>query len=310
MTILEGKALLDHSKSIARRHLGRVDGDTADDLGAEAMLRALRSPPPDGHLQPWLERIFHNLFVDRWRRRQPEVAIEDFSQFTVAGTPEEQLLLRERRQAVRAKLAQLPRDARRALLARYYGELSAEDAAARLGIAPATVRTRIHRSLRQLRELLGDMRAWFPPGIAHLVGAKAGALALIPIAVAVLALSEINPPPSVAPPSAGVAPLAAPHVARPKIVTTIEGPGPVTPVAIEPKLRSRAARTPAPAAPAFAPTPITAIDTDEDDEVVGHVQHPEAVLIVSGPSRANQPSLIEAPTDFSVQFEKMVEDRM
>ncbi|HEX7598029.1 MAG TPA: RNA polymerase sigma factor [Polyangia bacterium] len=308
MTILEGKALLDHSKSIARRHLGRVDGDTADDLGAEAMLRALRSPPPDGHLQPWLERIFHNLFVDRWRRRQPEVASEDFSHFAAVGTPEDQLLLRERRQAVRAKLAQLPRDARRALLARYYGELSAEDAAARLGIAPATVRTRIHRSLRQLRELLGDMRAWFPPGIAHLVGTKTSALALIPVAVAVLALGEINPPRSVPPQSAGLSPLN--RVAQPGLVAKMEKTAVVTPVAIEPKIRPRIARTPTPAAPVFAHTPITAIDTGEDEEVVGHVQHPEVELIVSGPSRADQPSLIEAPTDFAAQFEKMVEDRM
>jgi hypothetical protein len=50
MTALEGKALLDHGKAIAKRYAGRVGSDVAEELGAEAVLRALGSPPPDGHL--------------------------------------------------------------------------------------------------------------------------------------------------------------------------------------------------------------------------------------------------------------------
>ena len=71
MTALEGKALLDHGKAIAKRYAGRVGPDVAEELGAEAVLRALRSPPPDGQLEPWLERIYRNLVVDVWRRRRP-----------------------------------------------------------------------------------------------------------------------------------------------------------------------------------------------------------------------------------------------
>jgi DNA-directed RNA polymerase specialized sigma24 family protein len=68
MNAQEGKALLDHGNTIARRYAGRVGPDVAEELRGEAVLRALRSPPPDGRMEPWLERIYRNLFVDRWRR--------------------------------------------------------------------------------------------------------------------------------------------------------------------------------------------------------------------------------------------------
>ena len=42
MTALEGKTLLDHGKAIARRYAGRVGADVAEELRAEAVLRALR----------------------------------------------------------------------------------------------------------------------------------------------------------------------------------------------------------------------------------------------------------------------------
>jgi len=71
MTALEGKALLDHGKAIARRYARRVGVEVAEELRAEAVLRALASPPPDGRMEPWLERIYHNLLVDRWRREKP-----------------------------------------------------------------------------------------------------------------------------------------------------------------------------------------------------------------------------------------------
>jgi len=314
MTILEGKALLDHSKSIARRNSGRVDGDTADDLGAEAVLRALRTPAPDGRMQPWLERIFRNLFVDQWRRqRSPSSAIDDVAQLAAGGTPEEAILLHERRQAVRARLAQLPREARRTLLSRFYGELDAQATAARLGIAPATVRTRIHRSLRRLRELLGDLRALVPPGLPDLAAsAKTSALALAPVALAVLAVVAIPPP---VPETVTAPPAVLTHVReqrpvqlRPVAQTT--EPEAVVAAAVEPKLRPRLART-APAALAEPqPAAVKVIEYGEDDEVVGDIRRPDGIDVASDPARAKQPSLIEIPTNFVGQFEKMVEDRM
>jgi len=164
MTALEGKALLDHGKAIARRYAGRVGPDVAEELRAEAVLRALGCPPPDGRMEPWLERIYRNLFVDLWRRGQLRtIDLDDVPELTSAGTPEDETLLRERRRLVREGLGRLPRAARRALLSRYYGELDDAAAAARFGVAATTVRTRIHRALARLRAHLRDLRGWCPP---------------------------------------------------------------------------------------------------------------------------------------------------
>ncbi len=77
MTIQGGQALLRHGHLLARRHAARLGVETARDLGAEAVLRAVRKPAPDGRVEPWLERIFRNLSVDLWRRRGPVVVAMD-----------------------------------------------------------------------------------------------------------------------------------------------------------------------------------------------------------------------------------------
>jgi DNA-directed RNA polymerase specialized sigma24 family protein len=80
MTTLDGRALLQHGHSLACRFAGRVGLETAQDLGCEAMVRAVASPAPDGRMEPWLERIFHNLLIDRWRRQKPApVTIDDLN---------------------------------------------------------------------------------------------------------------------------------------------------------------------------------------------------------------------------------------
>jgi RNA polymerase sigma-70 factor (ECF subfamily) len=309
MTILDGKALLDHSNAIVRRHAGRLDAETAKDLGSEAVLRALRSPAPDGHMQPWLERIFHNLFVDSWRRQPPASLPLDEETPSAGQTPEEMVLQRERRQAVRAQLAQLPREARQALLSRYYGELEPAAAAARLGIAPATVRTRIHRGLNRLRAMLADVRAFLPTGIGNLWTAKTSALAMAPVLVVALAAVETRP---LSPePVPVVRVLAASPAARPAATQTrpsqAQAPAPVS---VEPKLRTRTVRAPVVVAQA-EPTPAPVkVFTYEDDQVEGEIHGPDWERLDADPIRARQRSLIDIPDNFVVQFEKMIEDQI
>lgn len=310
MTILDGKALLDHSKSIVRRHAGRLDAETAKDLGSEAVLRALRSPAPDGHMQPWLERIFHNLFVDTWRRQPPPSLPLDEETPNAGQTPEEAVLQHERRQAVRAQLAQLPREARQALLSRYYGELEPVVAAARLGIAPATVRTRIHRGLNRLRAMLADVRAFLPPGIGNLWTAKTSALAMAPVLVVVLASMETRP---LSPEPAPVAHVlaASPAAARPAWAQTrlsqAQAPAPVS---VEPKLRTRTVRVPMVVAQADpTPAPVKVFNY-EDDPVEGEIHGPDWHRVDADPVRAKMRSLIDIPDNFVAQFEKMIEDQI
>ncbi len=311
MTILDGKALLDHSKSIVRRHAGRLDTETARDLGSEAVLRALRSPAPDGRMQPWLERIFHNLFVDCWRRQPaPALPLDDESP-APGQSPEEAMLQHERRQAVRARLAQLPREARQALLTRYYCDLEPAAVAARLGVAPTTVRTRIHRGLRRLRVLLADLRAFLPPETANLWTAKTSALAVAPVFV--LALAAVETRPQVPEPAPVVRALTANSgVARHVLAPTNPSPSQASlPLRVESKPRPRSlhSQTVVIAQSEAVPPPPTVFDF-EDDHLVGEIQRPDGDDVPGGPAPAKLHSLIEIPDNFVAQFEKMIEDRM
>ena len=313
MTALDGKALLQHGNSLACRFAGRVGLETAQDLGSEAMVRAIASPAPDGRVEPWLERIFRNLFVDRWRRQKPlPHTVVDLPDLSGDGTPEEAALSRERRQLVRHSLAKLPRDLRRALLSRYYGGMSAEAAAGRLGVAPATVRTRIHRSLRRLHTMLGGLRVLFPP-IFMDVGAKVGSLALVPLVAAAMVAVQIQwhpARPSDAPPTV----LAMAHSRQ---VVRVAGPPkprsradvPAAPAQEKPRTRPqpKIQRTD-PQPPPTAPAAATVYEFGEDEVEGSHVDPGGDLIFV--PPGVKYDSLIEIPTSFAAAFDKMVEDRL
>ena len=307
MTALEGKALLDHGKAIAKRYAGRLGLDVAEELGAEAVLRALRSPPPDGHIEPWLERIYRNLIVDGWRRRKPATLdIADVRGLAASGTPEDALLASERRRVVRVGVARLPREARRALLSRYYGEFDDEVSASRLGIAGATVRTRIHRALGRLRGRLGDLRGLLPPVFGKL-GAHLGVIGLAPVMIAALVVvSASSPEPAAERSVTGVEPSS--HHSIQAVRLAIQSAQSEAPAAsFEPTKRVRAAsRSSAVTQP--APTQVMAFV--EREEVVAEIRRPEGIDVFADPGQAARPCLVEAPTDFLAQFEKMVEDSL
>src|ERR1019366_309512 len=160
MTALEGKALLDHGKAIAKRYAGRVGADIAAELRAEAGRGVLGSPPPEGHAGPCLERIYRNLVVDHWRRGHAVASFDEVPEISAAGTPEGDAMRAENRRLVRQSLRSLPRETRRLLLMRFYGDADDQVAAQSFGITATTVRTRIHRALARLREYLATSGAW------------------------------------------------------------------------------------------------------------------------------------------------------
>ena len=315
MTALDGKALLQHGQSLACRYASRVGPEAAQDLGSEAVLRAVRAPAPDGRTEPWLERIFHNLLVDRWRRQKPApLAVDDLPDLSGCGTPEEAALSGERRQLVRQSLAKLPRDLRRALLSRYYGGMSAEVAAGRLGVAPATVRTRIHRSLRRLRDMLAGLRALFPPFFVDL-GAKAASLALVPLVAATVVAVQFQPRP-VAPSDAQPMALAMERSHRvaqtgsPRSETIqfkTDEPAASTPDKLRVRPQPKAQRPPQ-EPPSAAPA-VKVIEFGTDGDVEGNRLDPDGVLIFVS-AGVKHDSLIEIPTSFATAFEKMIEDRL
>jgi RNA polymerase sigma-70 factor (ECF subfamily) len=309
MTSLDGKALLHHGHSLACRVAGRVGLATAQDLGCEAIARALASPAPDGRMEPWLERIFRNLLVDGWRRQKPApLPIDDLPDLSGDGTPEDAVLGDERRQMVRRSLARLPRDLRRALFLRYYGGMTDQVAAGHLGVAPATVRTRIHRSLGRLRAMLGGLRALFPPIFAD-VGGKAGALALVPLVVAAVVIAPTQSRPGG---PSDVLPLAmareVPRIVVRNEIPRVQADATAAPAPERPRTRPQPKMQKTAPEPAPAPAAARVVEFG-DDEIEGNYGEPNSELIFI-PAAVKHDALIEIPTNFAAAFEKMVEDRL
>jgi RNA polymerase sigma factor (sigma-70 family) len=307
MTALEGKALLDHGKAIARRYARTVGIDAAEELRSEAVLRALGSPPPDGRMEPWLERIYRNLLVDRWRRGRTAAIHTDVERFATPRTPEDDLLGQERRRAVRNGLRQLPRETRRALLTRYYGELNDDVAAARLGIATATVRTRIH-----LRARLGDVRAWCPPILGRL-GAEVTTAGLAPVLVAMLLVAgAASPSPAVIPnipdALAEIRPPAQLRAGNPFATEPPDRPQPAPP-ASPTRSGKRATRL----APAVVPSLAAAMDANPgngapDEPTIGEILQPDGLDVFAEPERPAARCMVEPPPSFLAQIDKMMDE--
>jgi len=127
-----------------------------DDLVQDVLEKTMRSLPsiPDGaNERAWMSRILHNLFIDKLRRRAARR--EDPLEEPIEPPPEDrtwwQALTSEE---IRTTLGRLPEDQRRTFELFAFEGRSYDDIARTLGIAKATVGTRILRARQKLRELL------------------------------------------------------------------------------------------------------------------------------------------------------------
>jgi RNA polymerase sigma-70 factor (ECF subfamily) len=141
--------------AVALRTLG--DPEEAADALQDALLSAYRAADGfrgDSAVTTWLHRIVVNACLDRVRRRQarPTVPLTEADP-TPAPAPD-----RDTAMVVRAALAQLPLEQRVSLvLVDLYGYAVAE-AAAMLGVAEGTVKSRCARGRARLAILLGHLR--------------------------------------------------------------------------------------------------------------------------------------------------------
>ena len=138
---------------MGRRAAERVLGRTADaeDAAQEAVLRAWRAQAAcTGAPAPWVRTIAHRealRILDRRRETSPDPGPEPIDR----GEEDRAL----ERLTVRTELARLPADDRRLLHATYWEDLAGAEISRRSGRPEATVRVRLHRSRRRLREALG-----------------------------------------------------------------------------------------------------------------------------------------------------------
>ena len=134
----------------------------ADDVAQEAFVRVWRHAPTwqdsaarGARFTTWLYKIVSNLVIDE-KRKRVNVAIDDIAEPVDDSAPngERVLIDRQRTQAVRAALGQLPERQRDAFMLCFYEEYSNRDAAQTLNVSVKALESLLVRARRTLRELL------------------------------------------------------------------------------------------------------------------------------------------------------------
>lgn len=128
----------------------------ADDAVQDAFLDAWRGMGGfrlGSPIKPWLMRILVNRVLALQRRRSlPSVPIEDANE---PGAADPEMASVDARDAVRRGLETLTAEHRRVVVLRYFAELSVPEIAGTLGWREGTVKSRLHRALAQLRDVVG-----------------------------------------------------------------------------------------------------------------------------------------------------------
>jgi RNA polymerase sigma factor (sigma-70 family) len=138
----------------------------AEDLTQDVFVRVFRSLSTyrPGSFEGWLHRITTNLFLDGVRRtsRQRTWPLDGLGAAEripdTDGGPEQILTDAGLDDDLQAALDSLPPDFRLAVLLADVEGLPYEQIAETLGVKPGTVRSRIHRGRRQMREALQHRR--------------------------------------------------------------------------------------------------------------------------------------------------------
>ena len=147
---------------LALKMLG--DREVAEDAVQEIFWRVWRrlgSFDRSRAFAPWLFGIAHNYCIDELRRRKvrPQSVYEDdenpiLSEIVHEADVGESALLAEQGRLVRSALEQLPEEQRQTLLLAYFGGLTQQEIAAKLGNPLGTVKTRMRLGLQKLRAVL------------------------------------------------------------------------------------------------------------------------------------------------------------
>ena len=152
------------------------DEAEAEDVLQEAYMRgfaAFREFRGDSGLATWLTRIVMNEAFGRMRRRRPTEELESLDRAIEQGdtrvimfpgvhatqSPEVAAARAEVRRILEHAIDELPETFRLVFLMRDVEELSIEETAAQLDIRPETVKTRLHRARKLLRQHLDEKLA-------------------------------------------------------------------------------------------------------------------------------------------------------
>ncbi len=164
----EAMAHLDHLYRAAV-HLVK-EPQEADDLVQETYARALGSYEqfaPGSNLKAWLTRILYNFFFDNYHQKRRWVSVEAGAAEKEESSywervpaenpaPENRLLLKELRSKISDALNKIPEEFRLPIVLVDMGDFSYREAAEILSCPVGTVRSRLSRGRRLLRDQLNE----------------------------------------------------------------------------------------------------------------------------------------------------------
>jgi RNA polymerase sigma-70 factor (ECF subfamily) len=159
-----------HNRRLYRiaRAVLRNDSE-AEDVVQEAYVRAFTNPAEfrgEASLATWLSRIALNEALGRIRRHRPAADLTSLESsrtraeiipFPLASPqldPERTMAQRQIQLLLEQEIDKLPNDFRMVLVARVIEEMSIEETAALFGLRAETVKTRLHRARKLLRDAL------------------------------------------------------------------------------------------------------------------------------------------------------------
>lgn len=132
------------------------DAEVAEEIVQEVWLRILRGIGrlrDPARLRSWLFSIVRRTFVDRLRWRYADERHEPLAAEPAGGDAVDEFAAEEI-DLLHAAVATLPPPDRETIVLFYLRELSLQEVAEVLGVPVGTVKSRLHRARRQLRERL------------------------------------------------------------------------------------------------------------------------------------------------------------
>ncbi|HZH90696.1 MAG TPA: sigma-70 family RNA polymerase sigma factor [Pyrinomonadaceae bacterium] len=141
----------------------------AEDVLQEVFLqiwqRAANFDEARGRAFTWMVTLARSRAIDRLRalqsrQRADDTALRDAPE--AVGDAGDDVYHGEQREIVRAALAEIPEEQRRALLLAYFEGLTQSEIAERLGQPLGTVKTRMRSGMSKLRDVLSERMGWGP----------------------------------------------------------------------------------------------------------------------------------------------------
>jgi RNA polymerase sigma factor (sigma-70 family) len=136
------------------------DRTASEDLVQEVFFRILKyrhSYRPETAFRAWMYQIARNARVDLLRKRRPETEYE--AEMSPVVAPIDTAQQSQEAQLLHSALMQISEDKREVLVLSRFQDLKYEEIAQMMGCEVATVKTRVHRALQDLKEIFHQLES-------------------------------------------------------------------------------------------------------------------------------------------------------